>query len=58
VAISVDLVRWDELVARLTKANVDHVIHSEVSVYFQDPDGARTELIADPMGEMYGNQVV
>ena len=58
VAISVDSARWDELVARLTDAGVDHVVHSEVSVYFQDPDGARIELIADPLGEMYGNKVL
>ena len=58
VAISVDPARWDELVARLKEANVGHVIHSEVSVYFQDPDGARIELIADPLGEMYGNKVL
>ena len=30
-------------------------MHSEVSVYFRDPDGARLELIADPLGEMYGD---
>ena len=35
-----------------------HVIHSEVSVYFTDPDGARIELIADPLGEMYGHHVL
>jgi catechol 2,3-dioxygenase-like lactoylglutathione lyase family enzyme len=58
VAISVDPVLWDDLVARLKDAGVDHVVHSEVSVYFQDPDGARIELIADPLGEMYGNQVL
>ena len=58
VAISVDPARWDELVARLTDAGVEHVVHSEVSVYFQDPDGARIELIADPLGEMYGNKVL
>jgi catechol 2,3-dioxygenase-like lactoylglutathione lyase family enzyme len=58
VAISVDPARWDELVARLTDAGVDHVVHSEVSVYFQDPDGARIELIADPLGEMYGTKVL
>ena len=33
-------------------------VHSEVSMYFQDPDGARIELIADPLGEMYGSQVL
>jgi catechol-2,3-dioxygenase len=37
---------------------VEHVIHSEVSVYFTDPDGARIELIADPLGEMYGDHVL
>ena len=29
-----------------------------VSVYFRDPDGARIELIADPLGEMYGEHVL
>jgi len=45
-------------VKKLEDAGVDHVVHSEVSVYFQDPDGARVELIGDPLGEMYGNQVL
>jgi catechol 2,3-dioxygenase-like lactoylglutathione lyase family enzyme len=58
IAISVTQERWDEIVQRLTNAGVEHVIHSEVSVYFRDPDGARLELIADPLGEMYGNQVL
>ncbi|MEZ0580308.1 VOC family protein [Nocardioides sp. MH1] len=58
MAISVEPERWDAIVARLTEAGVDHVVHSEVSVYFQDPDGARIELIADPLGEMYGTQVL
>ncbi|GAA4768115.1 VOC family protein [Actinomycetospora chibensis] len=58
VAISVDPARWDELVARLTDAGVEHEVHSGVSVYFRDPDGARIELISDPLGEMYGHQVL
>ena len=58
VAISVELERWRELVAKLEEAGVEHVVHSEVSVYFQDPDGARIELIADPLGEMYGSTVL
>lgn len=58
VAISVDPDRWREIVDRLDEAGVEHVIHSEVSVYFTDPDGARVELIADPLGEMYGAQVL
>jgi hypothetical protein len=33
-------------------------VHSDVSVYFRDPDGTRLELISDPLGEMYGDQVL
>ena len=58
MAISVEPARWEELVARLTEAGIEHEIHSGVSVYFRDPDGARIELIADPLGEMYGSQVL
>jgi catechol 2,3-dioxygenase-like lactoylglutathione lyase family enzyme len=58
VAISVDSVRWEALVARLEDADVEHEVHSGVSVYFRDPDGARIELIADPLGEMYGEIVL
>ncbi|GAB2628746.1 VOC family protein [Nocardioides ginkgobilobae] len=57
-AISVEPERWHALVERLTEAGVEHVVHSGVSVYFRDPDGARIELIADPLGEMYGQQVL
>jgi catechol 2,3-dioxygenase-like lactoylglutathione lyase family enzyme len=58
VAISVEPQRWDALVAKLTEAGIEHVVHSGVSVYFRDPDGARIELIADPLGEMYGEHVL
>ncbi|MEU0673738.1 VOC family protein [Streptomyces sp. NPDC006172] len=58
VAISVEPERWRRLVDKLAEAGVDHTVHSEVSVYFRDPDGARIELIADPLGEMYGNEVL
>ena len=58
MAISVEPGRWDELVQRLDDAGVEHVVHSGVSVYFRDPDGARIELIADPLGEMYGSSVL
>ena len=58
LAISVEPSRWEEIVARLDDAGVEHVVHSEVSVYFIDPDGARIELIADPLGEMYGTVVL
>jgi catechol 2,3-dioxygenase-like lactoylglutathione lyase family enzyme len=58
MAISVEPARWHEIVARLDAAGVEHVVHSGVSVYFSDPDGARIELIADPLGEMYGTVVL
>ncbi|SFO17220.1 Catechol 2,3-dioxygenase [Geodermatophilus obscurus] len=58
MAISVEPERWQELVRRLTDAGVPHEVHSGVSVYFRDPDGARIELIADPLGEMYGSTVL
>jgi hypothetical protein len=58
MAISVEPSRWEELRQRLTDAGVDVEVHSGVSMYFRDPDGARIELIADPLGEMYGAQVL
>lgn len=58
VAISVEPGRWARLVERLADAAVAHEVHSGVSVYFRDPDGARIELIADPLGEMYGHHVL
>ena len=58
LAISVEPERWHALVARLEDAGVKHEVHSDVSVYFRDPDGARLELIADPLGEMYGSRVL
>jgi catechol 2,3-dioxygenase-like lactoylglutathione lyase family enzyme len=58
MAISVEPSLWEAIVKRLDEAGVEHVIHSGVSVYFTDPDGARIELIADPLGEMYGTKVL
>ena len=58
MAISVEPDHWRTLIERLTAAGVAHEIHSDVSVYFRDPDGARIELIADPLGEMYGHHVL
>jgi catechol 2,3-dioxygenase-like lactoylglutathione lyase family enzyme len=58
LAISMEPERWGEIVARLEEAEVEHTVHSGVSVYFRDPDGARIELIADPLGEMYGSVVL
>ena len=58
VAISVEPSRWSRLLGNLDAAGVDYDIHSEVSAYFLDPDGARMEIISDPLGEMYGERVL
>jgi catechol 2,3-dioxygenase-like lactoylglutathione lyase family enzyme len=58
VAISVEPERWRRLRARLDAAGVDYQMESGTSIYLCDPDGARIELIADPLGEMYGDRVL
>ena len=58
LAISVLPDRWEHLKAKLAAAGVEHEVISGSSVYFLDPDGARLELISDPLGEMYGNSVM
>jgi len=58
VAISVTPERWRELKAALEGAGVPYQEASGTSMYFRDPDGARLELIADPLGEMYGTKVL
>ncbi|HET9842381.1 MAG TPA: VOC family protein [Nocardioides sp.] len=58
LAISVTQERWDHLRGKLDAAGVDYVVESEKSIYFRDPDGARLELLADPLGEMYGTKVL
>jgi catechol 2,3-dioxygenase-like lactoylglutathione lyase family enzyme len=57
IAISVEPRRWAHLRGKLDAANVDYIEESGTSLYFRDPDGARMELIADPLGEMYGLKV-
>src|SRR5436189_5512014 len=54
IAISVEPRKWERLKAKLDEAGVPYQSESGTSVYFRDPDGARLELIADPLGEMYG----
>jgi len=58
VAISMAPERWQRARQRLDAAGVEYLAESGTSIYFRDPDGARLELIADPLGEMYGNQVL
>lgn len=58
IAISVEPQRWAKLRANLDAAGVEYLQESGTSIYFRDPDGARLELIADPLGEMYGHRVL
>ena len=58
IAISVDPEKWKHLQHKLDEAGVEYHLESGVSMYFRDPDGARLELLADPLGEMYGSKVL
>jgi catechol 2,3-dioxygenase-like lactoylglutathione lyase family enzyme len=58
VAISVDRATWDRLRGKLDAAGVDYQTESGSSLYLRDPDGARLELLADSLGEMYGDKVI
>ncbi len=58
LAISVEPERWHHLRSKLDEARVDYLLESDVSIYFTDPDGARIELLADPLGEMYGSKLL
>ena len=58
IAISVEPARWSQLKANLDAAGVDYQMESGTSVCFRDPDGARLELIADPLGDVDGTRVL
>ena len=49
---------WERLKGNLDRAGVEYLEESGTSIYFRDPNGARLELIADPLGEMYGTKVL
>src|SRR5215207_6949496 len=57
LAISVTREKWEHLRGKLDAAGVEYLEESDASLYFTDPDGARLELLADPLGEMYGTKV-
>ena len=58
LAISIDPEQWEAAKSRLEAEGVPLHFESGTSMYFPDPDGVRLELIADPLGEMYGNAVL
>ena len=57
LAISMPPDRWQRVKDKLDKAGVEYAHVDGSSLYFRDPDGARIELISDPLGEMYGKPV-
>ena len=58
LAISVEPDRWAHLKAKLEDAGVATAHVDGTSLYLRGPDGERIELIADPLGEMYGSSVM
>ena len=57
LAISVEPEKWRRLKAKLDDVGIEYAHIDGSSIYFRDPDGARLELICDPLGEMYGRPV-
>lgn len=57
LAISVEPKRWEHLKRKLDEVGIEYAHVSGSSLYFNGPDGERLELIADPLGEMYGEVV-
>jgi catechol 2,3-dioxygenase-like lactoylglutathione lyase family enzyme len=58
IAISVTRQNWEHLRSKLDDAGLEYQEESGASIYLRDPDGARVELLADPLGEMYGLKVL
>ena len=56
LAISMPPEEWEDKKARLGAAGVE-TMEMQTSLYFNDPDGTRLELISDPLGAMYGNEI-
>ena len=57
LAISISRAEWETARTRLQAAGVEFAHVDGSSLYFRGPDGERLELISDPLGEMYGNEL-
>jgi catechol 2,3-dioxygenase-like lactoylglutathione lyase family enzyme len=58
LSISMTQENWLAAQTRLTAAGITYEVASGTSMYFSGPDGERLELIADPLGEMYGTAIL
>ena len=57
LAISMTRPQWEAAKTRLDEAGVEYAHVDGSSLYFRGPDGERLELISDPLGHMYGNDL-
>jgi catechol 2,3-dioxygenase-like lactoylglutathione lyase family enzyme len=58
LAISMERANWERIKGKLDDAGVPMHLVADTSIYFSGPDGERIELISDPLGEMYGSEVL
>ena len=57
LAISMPEDNWRRIKAKFDEAGIGYWEH-QTSLYFSGPDGERLELLAEPLGQMYGNRVL
>ena len=57
LAISMPHDNWVRIKGKLDDAGIDTWVH-QTSIYFTGPDGERLELLGEPLGQMYGSQVL
>ncbi|MGB0112875.1 MAG: VOC family protein [Ilumatobacteraceae bacterium] len=58
LAISMERSNWERMRTKLADAGIAVHEVADASMYFMGPDGERLELISDPLGEMYGMQIL
>ncbi|NNF55913.1 MAG: VOC family protein [Acidimicrobiales bacterium] len=58
IAISVTPEVWDTTKAKFDAVGREYAIVSGTSMYFAGPDGERLEFIKEPLGQMYGHEVL
>jgi catechol 2,3-dioxygenase-like lactoylglutathione lyase family enzyme len=58
LAISITPEKQAHLRAKMVEAGVEIDFEHLTSIYFRGPDGERLELLADPLGHMYGEDVL
>jgi len=58
LAISMERPTWERIRSKLAEAGIAVHEVADTSMYFTGPDGERIELISDPLGRMYGMQIL